>query len=168
MSTTPSVEQVLAEAAKEVEAAGKAPKERKPKADAKPRTPKEPKEKKPKLYKQWNEDGTPQLDAEGNQVMGETKMLKPRVPKQPKLDADGNPIARSAKTSIPDGATLSKTDKEAKFREGTSRHTNYHIITDGMTAKEYFEKTGGRAVTSTFLVWYIKEGYVALGEAAPE
>ena len=165
MSNTPTVDQVLAEAAKEVEAAGKV---RKPKADAKPREPKAPKEKKPKLYKQWNEDGTPQLDAEGNQVMGETKMLKPRVAKQPKLDADGNPIARSAKTSIPDGATLSKTDKEAKFREGTSRHTNYHAITDGMTAKDYFEATGGRAVTSTFLVWYIKEGYVALGDAVAD
>lgn len=166
-----NVYDVLAQAAQATAAAGK--KERKPKASSgetegvapKVREPKEPKE---KLYVQWNEDGTPMLDAEGNRVKLPTKMEKPKVAKAPRLDADGNPIARAPATRIPDGAILTKTDKAHSFREGTKRREHYDAVVDGSTVADYYAATGGRAVTATFLQWYIKEGYVALGEAAAE
>lgn len=140
MSTTPSVEEVLAEAAKEVEAAGKTPKERKPKADTKPRTPKEPKAPKVRLFKQWNEDGTPQLDAEGNQVMGETKMLKPKVPKQPKLDADGNPIARTHTPKIDERGVIS--GAPTSCREGSNRAERNKAFEGATTVGDFYAKGG--------------------------
>lgn len=144
------VDKVLEEAAAAVKASGK--KVRTPKGDSGVKATKEPKE---KLYVQWNEDGSPMLDADGNRVKLPTKMDRPKKPR-----AEGS----GTRNSIPDGAVLHRTEKEAKFREGTNRHSNYVAVTDGITAGEYFEKTGGRGVTGTFLQWYIKEGYVVIGE----
>lgn len=173
MNDTVDVSAVLEEAARATEAAGK--KVRQPKGAAgeaaAPRVakePKAPKEPKVKLYVQWNEDGSPMLDAEGNRVKLPTKMEKPRVAKAPRLDADGNPIPRAVATRIPGGATISKTDKAHSFREGTKRRDHYDAVVDGMTVDAYYAATGGRAVTATFLQWYIKEGYVALGDVAAE
>jgi len=168
-----SVEEVLAEA-QAVAAAGK--KERKPKEDASTGASAAPKERKqkepkaPKLYPQWNEDGTPLLDAEGNHVHGETKMKKPKAPKQPKLDENGNPIERSAPTRLSENLKLRFTELGAgtTFRAGTKRGDNYAAIKEGMTVGEYFEKNGGRGVVATFLLWYIKEGLVeTYSEEAP-
>lgn len=172
MNDTVDLDSVLAEAAQATEAAGK--KVRQPKgttgetATPKVREPKAPKEPKEKLYVQWNEDGSPMLDAEGNRVKLPTKMEKPRVTKAPKLDADGNPIPRAVATRIPGRATISKSDKAHSFREGTKRRDHYDAVVDGMTVDAYYAATGGRAVTATFLQWYIKEGYVALGDVAAE
>lgn len=167
MNDTVDLDSVLAEAAQATEAAGK--KVRQPKGTtgeaAAPKAQKEPKE---KLYVQWNEDGSPMLDADGNRVKLATKMEKPRVTKAPKLDADGNPIPRAVATRIPGGATISKSDKAHSFREGTKRRDHYDAVVDGMTVDAYYTATGGRAVTATFLQWYIKEGYVVLGDVAAE
>lgn len=143
-----SVEKVLEEAAQATQAVSQK-KERKPKVAGEPRV----KTVKEKLYVQWNEDGSPMLDAEGNRVKGPVKMAKPKVARE----------GGGQRNVIPDGAVLTLTEKVAGFREGTKRHQNYAVIKDGMTAAQYFEAAGPRAETATFLIWYIKEGYVALG-----
>lgn len=142
-----TVDKVLEEAAAAVAAAGGQRKERTPKADRVPRTPKEPKE---KLYVQWNEDGTPKLDADGNRVKGPVKMAKPKVARE----------GGGSRTVLPDDAVLKLTDKANTFREGTKRHQNFAVIKDGMTVGEYFTAAGPRGETATFLIWYIKEGFV--------
>lgn len=38
----------------------------------------------PKLYPQWNPDGTRALDAEGKEAWGTEKMTRPKPPKEPK------------------------------------------------------------------------------------
>lgn len=150
-----TVDKVLEEAAAAVAAAGGSQrKERTPKADRVPRTPKEPKE---KTYVQWNEDGTPMLDAEGNRVKGPVKMAKPKVAREG---------GGGSRTVLPDDAVLILTDKANTFREGTKRHQNFAVIKDGMTVAEYFAAAGPRGETATFLIWYIKEGFVAV--ATPE
>lgn len=167
---TVSTEEVLAEVA-EATAEQPAKKVRRAKHDADgqvlemPKKEKKPKE--PKSYPQWNEDGTPMLDENGERVMGPEKMKKPKVAKQPKLDENGNPIPRRERTVMLDSQVLIVTDAgreaSAKFREGTKRRANFDAITPGITVGEYFEKTGGRKETATFLIWYIGQGYVELG-----
>jgi hypothetical protein len=129
---------------------------------------KERKPKAPKLYPQFAEDGTPLLNEDGTPVMGETKPpKKEKAPKAPRVDADGNPLPRKERTVMLDSQELIVTpaglEASAKFREGSKRHTNFVAITPGMTVGEYFEATGGRKETATFLIWYISQGYVELG-----
>lgn len=174
MNDTVDVNAVLEEAAQATAAAGK--KERKPKAEVagttvgsaepkKERKPREPKA--PKLYPQWNEDGSPMLGEDGQQVMAETRMKKPKAPKAPRLDADGNPISRAPAVRIPEEGTIHFTEKGAGtvFKAGTKRGGNYTAITEGMTVKDYFEANGGRGVVATFLIWYRNEGLVEIRTA---
>jgi len=163
-NTAEQIEEVAEEAA--------APKkrERKPKLDAEGqpvvravRTPKEPKP--PKLYPQWNEDGTPLLDSEGQQVMLETRMKKPKAPKAPRLDADGNPIARRSNVYL-DDQVIRRTEKAETFkaREDSKRGQMFAAAVDGITVGEFYEKMGGRAVAHTFLVWFVNEAQVVTVE----
>lgn len=161
--TDKTVDEVLAEAAKATEAASaaKPKKERVKKEGQAPsgeKPAKEPKAPKPpKLYPQWNEDGTPLLDGEGKQVMAETKMKKPKV----KREGSGTRI------SIADTDTLhfTETGSGTKFREGTKRQDNFAAIKDGMTAKDYYDANGGRGVVGTFLIWYVGQGLVEVRRA---
>lgn len=96
------------------------------------------------------------------------KERKPKEPKAPKLDADGNPIPSTPRNYIRDDQTLHITDAGveagAKFREGTKRSDNFKAIKDGMTAGDYFASVeGGRATVGTFLTWYVAQGYVEVG-----
>ena len=140
--------------------------ERKPKLDAEgnaiPRAERKPKEPKaPKLWPQWNEDGSPLLDSDGEQVMLETRMKKPRAPKAPRLDADGNPIVRTV-TVMKDEMVIRRTEKadDFKARETSKRGQMFAAATDGKTVGEFFEEMGGRSVAATFLSWFINEAEV--------
>jgi len=132
--------------------------ERKPKTDAegnvvekKVRAPKEPKA--PKLYPQYNEDGSPLLDSEGQPVMLETRMKKPKVAKAPRLDADGNPIARTVTVLGEDQViTFTEKGKTTKYREGSNRAKHFESIFDGMTVAQYYEANGGKASSFKYLV----------------
>ncbi len=147
-------------AAENIEEAVEAPvkRVRKPKLDAEGqpivkavRTPKEPKP--PKLWPQWNEDGTPLLDSEGQQVMLETRMKKPKAPKAQRLDADGNPIARTV-TVLSEDQVISFTEKgkTTKYREGTNRAKHFESIFEGMTVGQYYEANGGKSACFKYLV----------------
>lgn len=162
MSYENAAEQVSEEVlAVEAEAVAPVKRERKPKldADGNPvvkavRAPKEPKEPKaPKLYPQWNEDGSPLLDSEGQQVMLETRMKKPKAPRAPRLDADGNPIPRSI-TVLAEDQVISFTEKgkTTKYREGTNRAKHFESIFEGMTVGQYYEANGGKSACFKYLV----------------
>lgn len=154
-------------------------KERKPRATA-------PKE--PKLYPQWNEDGTPLLNEEGLQVQGETKMKKPKLVKPveyqldeegnqvldeegnpipvkkarvPRVDAEGNPIPRVVNTFL-GSQTLQITEAgtQTNYREDSKRGQIFASITPGMTVDEFYAANGGKAVSHTFLVWYVTKAGV--------
>lgn len=135
-----STEEILAQVAQATEAAKLAPphdphprKERKPKAEKAPREPKPPKEPKPaKLYPQWNEDGTPQLDAEGNQVQGEVRMKKPKAPKAPRIPKVKDPSQRSR--GFPATATIHLL-VEGNPKRGAARE-RFALYVDGMTVGE--------------------------------
>lgn len=140
--------------------------ERKPKLDAegqpvekKVRAPKEPKA--PKLYPQWNEDGSPLLDSEGQQVMLETRMKKPKAPKAPRLDAEGNPITRRTNVYLED-QVIRRTEKaeEFKARPESKRGQMFCAATDGKTVGEFYAEMGGKAAAHTFLVWFVNEAEV--------
>ena len=136
--------------------------ERKPKLDAEGqpivkavRTPKEPKP--PKLWPQWNEDGSPLLDSEGQQVMLETRMKKPKAPKAPRLDADGNPIARSRVVPSDLEAVLQvNAEKIAKYKG--ARADNAKMLEDGMTLGAFIEAGGDKG----FLRFYMRDGAVSI------
>jgi len=154
-------------------------KERKPRTTA-------PKE--PKLYPQWNEDGSPLLDEEGLQVQGETKMKRPKPAKvveyvkdedgnnvldeagqpipvkkvrAPRLDAEGNPIPRVTNVFL-GSQTLRLTDAGLKttYQAESKRGKIFASIKDGMTVDQFYEANGGKAVAHTFLVWYVTKAGV--------
>lgn len=102
------------------------------------------------------------------EVPTEPKAKKERKPKEPKVDADGNPVVSTPRNYIRDDQTLHVTDAGveagAKFREGTKRSDNFKAIKDGMTAGDYFASVeGGRGAVGTFLTWYVAQGYVEVG-----
>lgn len=171
----------LGDQAQAVETPAQVPtkKERKPRTT----TPKEP-----KLYPQWNEDGSPLLNEEGTQVQGEVKMKRPKVVKPveyvkdeegnlvldengqpipakkvraPRLDAEGNPIPRTTNVFL-GSQTLKITDagREAKYQPESQRGKIFASITDGMTVDQFYEANGGKAVSHTFLVWYVTKAGV--------
>ena len=156
-NTAEQIEEVAEEAA--------APKkrERKPKLDAEGqpvvravRTPKEPKP--PKLYPQWNEDGTPLLDFEGQQVMLETRMKKPKAPKAPRLDADGNPIVGHSRVVPTDESTVLIVNAEKIAKYKGARADNAKMLEDGMTLGAFIEAGGDKG----FLRFYMRDGAVSI------
>jgi len=164
MSYDNTAEQIQDEVAEEAVAPKK--RERKPKLDAEGnpvvravRAPKEPKA--PKLYPQWNEDGSPLLDSEGEQVMLETRMKKPKAPKAPRLDADGNPITRRINVYLEE-QVIRRTEKaeEFKARPESKRGQMFCAATDGKTVGEFYAEMGGKAAAHTFLVWFVNEAEV--------
>lgn len=125
-----SVDEVLAQAAQATQAA----------EEAKPK-----KERKPK--------------ANGTNGAAEPKAAKPkkeRQPKAPKAPKDPNAPVRQ-RLSLLGSQKLYVTErgKAATYREGTKRRDNFAVITDGMTVDQYYALTGGKAVTGTFLQWYV-------------
>jgi hypothetical protein len=167
-----SYESNAAEQIEEVAEEAVAPKkrERKPKLDAEGqpivkavKTPKPPKA--PKLYPQWNEDGSPLMDSEGQQVMLETRMKKPKAPKAPRLDADGNPIARRTNVYL-ETQIIRRTEKaeEFKARPESKRGQMFCAASDGKTVGEFYAEMGGKAAAHTFLVWFVNEAQVVTVE----
>ena len=161
-----------AETLDNVEEAAEAPTKRvrKPKLDAEGnpvvkavRSPKAPKA--AKLYPQWNEDGTPLLDDAGEQVMLETKMKKPKAPKAPRLDADGNPIVRRTNVYL-DEQVIRRTEKaeEFKARPESKRGQMFCAASDGKTVGEFYAEMGGKAAAHTFLVWFVNVAEVVTVE----
>lgn len=150
----------------------------------------------PKKYKQYNEDSTPQVNADsgahvwGLEVCPNTPIKAPREPKVPKpieyqldeegnqvldeegnpipvkkaraprLDADGNPIPRNANVYM-DSQVIRLTDIIPNYRAGTKRGDIFASIKDGMTVGDFYALNGGKAVSHTFLVWYVNEAKVA-------
>jgi hypothetical protein len=174
MSYENAAEQVSEEVlAVEAEAVAPVKRERKPKldADGNPvvkavRAPKEPKEPKaPKLYPQWNEDGSPLLDSEGNQVMLETRMKKPKAPRAPRVDADGNPIERRV-VAYRDDQVIRRTEKGQSFspRPDSKRGQMFAAASDGKTIGEFYAEMGGKSVAHTFIVWFDKVAEVVTVE----
>ena len=158
--TEKTVEELLAEAAAATSAATP-PKAKKEKA---PKEPKEPKEKKPaKTYPQANEDGTPALNEDGTPVMGAyaTRYKEPKAPKAPKLDADGNPIARQSNV-YPPSFVLKLTEGHATFkaRAESKRGQMFAALTEGQTVQQYYDANGGKSAAHTFLVWFVNEAKV--------
>ena len=160
MNDTVDVNAVLEEAAQATAAAGK--KERKPKAEVagttvgsaepkKERKPREPKA--PKLYPQWNEDGSPMLGEDGQQVMAETRMKKPKAPKAPRLDADGNPITRSRVLPSDDSSTISWVEEKAAGYKG-ARAEFCAMRSQGQTIASYLAAGGDKG----FLRFYVRDG----------
>ena len=136
--------------------------ERKPKLDAEgnaiPRAERKPKEPKaPKLWPQWNEDGSPLLDSDGAQVMLETRMKKPRAPKPVRLDEDGNPIAR-ARVVPADVDTVLKVDLEKVAKYKGARAEQAVMLEDGMTLGAFLEAGGDKG----FLRFYMQDGAVSI------
>jgi hypothetical protein len=147
----------------------------------------------PKQFPQFNEDGTPQLDDQGQQVWGAEKSAfkkgkTPKAPKvvvyelnedgtqkldeagnpipvkkvrAPKLDADGNPIARNSNVYL-DSQVLQITEAGTKvsYQPESKRGKIFASIKDGMTVKEFYDLNGGKKVAHTFLVWYANEAKV--------
>lgn len=155
-----SVEDILAAAATATEAAAPTKKERKPKAPAEgsgepgqgQKEPKAPKVKTPKLYPQWNDDGTPMLDAEGNRVMSETKMAKPKV----KREGTGN-RARVLPSNV--ASTITWNEEKAKGYKG-ARAEFCAMRTDGQTIESYLTAGGDKG----FLRFYVRDGAATVTE----
>jgi hypothetical protein len=119
-----TVEKVLEEAAQACEAASPQRKERVPK-ETKVREPKATKEPKVKLYVQWNEDGTPMLDAEGNRVKGPVKMARP------KSASAGTRAPKFAKDAV-----ITLLVQENPKRAGSASHARFENYKSGMTVEQ--------------------------------
>jgi len=134
-----------------VEEAAEAPTKRvrKPKLDAEGnpvvkavRSPKEPKA--PKLYPQYNEDGTPMLDEAGEPVMGTERMKKPKAVKAstPRKTAVVYTI-NGAVTSVKDlmDATITITG-DIGSRDGSKRAERVKAFDGAGTVAEVFAAGG--------------------------
>jgi hypothetical protein len=142
-------------------------------------------ERTPKLYPQWNEDGSPLLDDEGVQVQGETKMKKPKAPKPAKvvvyqldeegnqlLDAEGNPIPvkpvrAAAVRRLPthEASTININEEQAaKIAAYKGARSQYAVLmSDGQTIAEYLEAGGDKG----FLSFYLRDGACSVTAYTP-
>lgn len=129
-------------------------KERKPRAKT---------EKAPKLYPQYNEEtGEPLLDEEGKQVMGETKMKKPRKPKAPAvprkvavdLVCNGHPFNLKASQNDTTITVL----KPTTSKEGSKRAERAAALEGVETVQDFFAKGG----LLRDIVRYLRTGVVSL------
>lgn len=142
-------------------------------------------EKAPKLYPQWNEDGTPLLDDEGLQVQGETKMKKPKAPKPAKviqyqLDEQGNQLLDEAGNPIPvkpvraaavrrlpthEASTIHISEEQAaKIASYKGARSQYAVLlADGQTIAEYLEAGGDKG----FLSFYLRDGACSVTPYTP-
>ncbi len=147
----------------------------------------------PKSYPQFNEDGTPLLGEDGQQVWGPEKSThkakkakkvkeveyqkgedgeflldengeKIPVPKKvraPRLDADGNPIPRVSNVFLDTQViTITELGIKANYRPDSKRGKIFASIKDGQTVAEFYANNEGKAVSHTFLVWYLNEAKV--------
>ncbi len=104
-----------------------------------------------------------QLDADGNQILDEAGNPIPvtKAPRQPKLDADGNPIPRASNVYL-DSQIILRTELADKFapRADSKRGQMFAAATNGLTVGEFYAATGGKAVSHTFLIWFVNEAKV--------
>lgn len=123
-----------------------------------------------------NEDGSDKLDEAGNKIpVKKAKKVKEieyqkdengefildeagnKIPvkktRQPKLDADGNPIPRLSNVFL-DSQVINHTEKgkTTKYREGSKRGKHFESIYDGMTVGEYYKVNGGKKSCHRYLV----------------
>jgi len=142
-------------------------------------------EKAPKLYPQWNEDGSPLLNEEGVQVQGEVKMAKPKKVKAPKvvvyqlddegnqiLDEEGNPIPvkpvrAAAVRRLPthEASTIHIDETQAaKIASYKGARSQYAVLmADGQTIAEYLEAGGDKG----FLSFYLRDGACSVTPYTP-
>ena len=142
-------------------------------------------ERAPKLYPQWNEDGTPVLDDAGLQVQGPVKMKKPKAPKAVKevvyqLDEEGNQLLDEAGNPIPvkpvraaavrrlpshEASTIHISEEQAtKIAAYKGARSQYAVImADGQTIAEYLEAGGDKG----FLSFYIRDGACSVEAYTP-
>jgi len=147
---------------------------------AREKTPKEP-----KLYPQWNEDGSPLLNEEGTQVQGPVKMAKPRKAKPAKvieyqLDEQGNQLLDEAGNPIPvkpvrapavrrlpthEASTINISEEQkAKIAAYKGARSQYAVImADGQTIAEYLEAGGDKG----FLSFYLRDGACSVTAYTP-
>jgi len=174
--------------AKNIEEAVEAPTKRvrKPKLDAEGQ-PIVKLAKEPKLWPQYNEDGSPLLDEAGEPVLGTTRMAKPKVaklypqyaedgsplldeagepvlgttrmakPKVQRLDEDGNPIARARVVPSDVEAVLVVNAAKIAGYKG-ARADNAKMLEDGMTLGAFLEAGGDKG----FLRFYMRDGAVSI------
>jgi hypothetical protein len=104
---------------------------------------------------QKGEDGEFLLDEKGD------KIPVPKKARAPKLDADGNPIPRQVNVFL-GTQVITLTDQALKvsYRPDSKRGTIFASIKDGMTVDEFYAANQGKAVSHTFLVWYLNEAKV--------
>ena len=141
--------------AKNIEEAVEAPTKRvrKPKLDAEGQ-PIVKLAKEPKLWPQYNEDGSPLLDEAGEPVLGTTRMAKPKVQR---LDEDGNPIARARVVPSDVEAVLVVNAAKIAGYKG-ARADNAKMLEDGMTLGAFLEAGGDKG----FLRFYMRDGAVSI------
>jgi hypothetical protein len=145
------------------------------------RTPKEP-----KLYQQFNEDGTPQLNEDGTHVMGETKpvkLAKVRAPKPvvyelnedgtQKLDEAGNPIVVKATRApavrrVPnnEGAIITISEEQATKIAAYkgARGEEAKPLANGQTVGDFYAAGGDKG----FLRFYVRDGAVTITSPTEE
>lgn len=101
-------------------------------------------------------------EASSDTAPAEKKPRAPRKPRPPKLDADGNPLPKRARTVFLDSQTLRLTEKgiNTTYRAESKRGQIFASIKDGMTVGEFYEANGGKKVASTFLIWFVAEAGV--------
>jgi hypothetical protein len=141
-----------------------------------------------KTYPQFNEDGTPLLGEDGQQVWGETKMSKPKKPKKEKvakvieyelnedgtqkLGEDGQPIpvkktrAAAVKRVPSNEASVINVDEEQvkKLAKYTGARAQYAaMLKGGQTIAEYLLAGGDKG----FLRFYVRDGACTITEFVP-
>ena len=161
---TGAIADVIAEAQEAAQDVSPKKRERKPKLDAEGNpVVKAPKE--PKQYPVWNEDGTQATDENGELLFSTERTKKPKAPKQPRLDADGNPIVRRSNVFL-DEQVIRRTEKydSAKARPDSKRGQMLAALEDGITVGQFYEKMGGKSVAHTFLVFFVNEWEVVVVE----
>lgn len=164
----------------EEQAATEAPADEAPKKTRKPRA---KTEKAPKLYPQWNEDGSPLLGEDGLQVQGETKMKKPKAvkPVEYQLDEEGNFILDEEGNKVPVKKARATPVRRVPSteraiinidEEGMKRIANYKgaraqyaaPLRDGQYLGDYLAAGGDRG----FLRFYIRDGAVTVSVPSGE
>ena len=160
---TGAIADVIAEAQEAVQDVSPKKRERKPKLDAEGnpivKAAKEPKA--PKQYPVWNEDGTQAIGENGEPLFSTERTKKPKAPKQPRLDADGNPIVRRSNVFL-DEQVIRRTEKAAEFkaRPDSKRGQMFAAAEDGKTVGQFYAEMGGKAAAHTFLVWFVNAAEV--------
>lgn len=156
-----STEEVLAEIADAV--ASKPKKERKAKHDPEGGVLPEKKERKARAKKEPEY----QKDENGELILGEDgqplPVVKEKKVREPKLDADGNPITRARVLPTHEASTISWDEEKVSKYKG-ARAAMAAMRAEGQTIAEYLEAGGDKG----FLRFYVRDGAATVTPYTPE